>query len=124
MANLIDADHLPAMLFKNRWYLVDCLFHPECHLLHPGKVNYYINKNIFKFNDNIPLHNIWFVGFMFLVTMLTFKYARNPLLAFFVFGLFIGIIIHLLADGYIWRYFHDVWFPESDTFKRTIFGFE
>lgn len=122
LSNLIDADHLPIMFLKKRWYLVDCLYHPECHLLHPEKVEYYTNKNILEFDENIPLHNIWFAGFMFFVTMLTFKYSKNPLLSFFVLGLFIGIIIHLLADGYGWRYFHDIWFPGSDTFKHTIFG--
>lgn len=105
MANLIDIDHLPAIFKEKKFSAFDCLLNPNCK----------------STNLTVPFHNIFFILFWVVVTILAFKYSPNPLITFFLIGLTMGFIIHMMTDGYLLHGWFHKWYNQADGFKSSLF---
>lgn len=101
----IDFDHFPGIFKLKRFQAFDCLINPYCKPAYVGT----------------PLHKWWFVVIFLALTILSYLYSPNPLLTFFLMGMTLGLITHIMADGYWYPHFQR-WFQDADNFKQTILG--
>jgi hypothetical protein len=100
-AQAIDFDHVPAIIEKGAWNMLQCVYKLKCYTGAPneGKIDGY--RALFHWNPEIPLHNI---GILIVLTSLLFIvriFNKNAFLTLLIFGLIIGVITHFFLDGMI-----------------------
>jgi hypothetical protein len=103
MSNLIDFDHLPAIISQKQWYSFRCIYEPTCPRNPESPNNYHVGfkRALFYYNSEVPLHNL--LGIILSLTLLCTVYfvTHRPGPTLLALGILLGVIIHFFMDGII-----------------------